>query len=56
MVFPVGKDIKAAEDTGIITSITEDLAHDRHKDSVKAADIIMVISMVVNDSPQTSLT
>ena len=36
MVLPVGKGIKARGGTGIIISITEDLAHDHHKDLVKA--------------------
>ena len=54
MVLPVDKGIKAGANTWIIISITDDPAHDPHKGSVKAAGIIMVISMAVNHPPQTS--
>ena len=54
MVRPVGKDIVAGAGTGIITRITEDLVLDHHKYSIKAAGIIMVISMVVDHPPQSS--
>ena len=53
-VLPVGKNIEAGADTGIIIPIPEDLAHDHHKDSVKAASIITVINTAVSHSPKTS--
>ena len=48
VVFPVGKGIEVGADTGIIIPITEDFTHDHHKDSVKAAGIIILISMAIN--------
>ena len=33
VALPVGKGIEAGESTGVIIPITEDLVHDRHKDS-----------------------
>ena len=54
MVHPVGKDIVAGAGTGIIVRITEDLVLNHHKHSIKAAGIIMVISMAVDHPPQTS--
>ena len=48
MVFPVGKGIKVGADTDIIIPITEDFTHDHHRDSVKAAGIIMLISMAIS--------
>ena len=53
MVLLVRKDVEAGAGTGIIIPITENLAHDHHKDSVKAAGIIMVISMAFSYPPQT---
>ena len=38
----------------IIIRITKDLASDYHKDSLKAAGIILVISVVVDHPPQAS--
>ena len=49
MIQQLEKGIEAEASTGIIIRITEDLVHDLHKDSVKAAGIIMVISMVVDN-------
>ena len=54
MVRPVGKDIVAGAGKGIIIRITEDLVLDHHKHSIKAAGIIMVISMAIDHPPQTS--
>ena len=54
MVRPVGKDIVAGAGTGVIICITEDLVLDYHKHSIKAASIIMVISVAVDHPLQTS--
>ena len=52
--LPVGKGIEAGAGPGIIICLTEDFVHDHHKDSIKAAGIIMVISMAFDRPPQTS--
>ena len=41
----IGKDIKSGAGTGIIILITENLACNHHKDSIKVAGIIIVISI-----------
>ena len=56
MVLPVGKDIEAGAVTGIIIPITDDLVYNHHKESVKAAAIITVISMPVDHPPQPDLS
>ena len=52
--LPVGKGIEAGAGPGIIICLTEDFVHDHHKDLIKAAGIIMVISMAFDRPPQTS--
>ena len=54
MALPVGKGIEAGAGPGIIIYLTEDFVHDYLKDSIKAAGIIMVISMAFDHPPQIS--
>ena len=54
ILFPVGKDIKAEVDKRIIIPIMKDPAHYHNIDLVKAAGIIMVISMAADHPLQTS--